>query len=282
MTRKLVQAGHRRTVTPAELKRQLAAEKLENQRKDELIAALQAKVPEEVCPLSDDWTKVDGPELLYVFGDDAKTQAAITQVVNDGQTLYQVTASTKTAFFADLEDAGFQGERWVKPTKAKDVPVVIRKTFESEEQDVGQQPPRELKSEGPASEALDRPSVIVPVGKVYTEDKMELLRFMEEELTVLMHETTNEQDVDIPCVQNDGLTQYFVRGLEQTVKRKFVEILARCKKTSYTSQMYKDADGGDAYRYPSHTAIMFPFSVIHDPSGDRGRVWLRNILNEKG
>ena len=282
-------------VSQAELKRQIAALKLVSREQVDTIASLQQATPDveqlEPILLRDRCTSVLGAESgkpgYYLDGDEETAKAAITKVdQGEGEILYQVSLlgnSKKTAYFGELEDAGEQGERWITPTKrAIDTPVSIRKIFESEEQDIPQQETREMKSTGPAKDALDQASVIIPAAKVYSADKMEMMRFMEEELQVMVHETTNDQDVPIPCIQNDGLSQYFVRGVEQTVKRKFVEILGRCKTTRFGLEKYLDAVGADAYRYPPQTALTYPFSVMQDPSGERGRIWLKQLISEEG
>lgn len=161
---------------------------------------------------------------------------------------------------------------------AKDTPAIIRNHFEPEEHQVGQDNPRELKSTGPASEALE-PALIEPVDRPVSTDKLEMLRFMEEEVLVMVHETTNEQDVPIPEVTNDGKNQFFIRGEEQLVKRKFIEILARCKKTAFSQRLQKDGAGNDTYVQIPHTALMYPFSVLQD-NNPRGRDWLKAILSE--
>lgn len=180
----------------------------------------------------------------------------------------------------DLVGEGLEDitDKFTQGMDAQHVPAVLRKSFETEEQTVGQDHIREMNSTGPANESL-QPAVIQPVGKVYSKEKMEMLQFMEDVLTVRVHETTNEIDVPIPVVYNDGRSQYFIRGSEQEVKRKFIEILARCKKTAFTQELYEDGDGNKGYRYIPHTANVYPFSVLRDPD-PRGSDWLRNILSE--
>src|SRR3990167_3589588 len=155
-----------------------------------------------------------------------------------------------------------------------------RQYFETEEHKVGQDSVRRMKSRGPAREALE-PTIVEPVDRPVSKEKLAMLAFMEEELTVMVHESTNPFDDPFPKIQNGGdrNTQYFIRGEKQKVKRKYVEVLARAKKTTRGNEKYKDGNGDDAYRYPSHTALMYPFVVIEDPN-PRGRAWLEAILQE--
>ena len=157
-------------------------------------------------------------------------------------------------------------------------PVVIRKALETAEQKVGQDRPRAMKSTGPAKDSLE-PSIIETVDRPVSKEKLELLRFMDDELTIRVADSTNPMDEPNPEVINGGIRQYFVRGIEQKVKRKFVEVLARAKKTAFSQELYQDGAGNSAYRQVPHTALRFDFAVLHDPS-PRGRDWLKAILAE--
>ena len=156
-------------------------------------------------------------------------------------------------------------------------PVILKDYLESEEQQVGQDHPRDMKSTGPAKDALE-PAIIVPVGRVYSPEKMEMLRFMDEQVMVLVHDSTNPTDDPIPCVWNDGRSQYFIRGVSQMVRRRFVEVLARAKRTTYTQTKERDANGNEFYRQIPHTANIYPFNVEGDSK--RGKDWLKQILAE--
>lgn len=165
-----------------------------------------------------------------------------------------------------------------KQTKAKDHPAIVRKALETSEQKVGQDNPRVMKSSGPAKASIE-PARIERVGRVVSKDKLEALAFNEEILTVLVHESTNPLDDPIPEVWNDGKVQRFIRGREQDVKRKYVEVLARAKKTAYSQSKVKDGNGDDAIVNNPMTALKYPFSVLRDPN-PRGASWLKNVLAE--
>lgn len=154
-----------------------------------------------------------------------------------------------------------------------------RKDLNASEQTVGQDRPRTLRSTGPAADALE-PQHIEPVDGPLNPEKAAALAFMEEELLVVVHDSTNDNDEPIPAVWNSGRAQYFIRGQHQRVKRKFVEVLARLKITKYTQRLEKDGAGNDTYKNIPHTALRFPFSVIEDPSGQKGADWLKRVLAE--
>jgi hypothetical protein len=141
---------------------------------------------------------------------------------------------------------------------------------------IGQDGPREMPSTGPAR---IEPSEIETVDHPVSKSKLEALAFNEEILTVLVHDSTNVNDDPVPYVINGGRRQAFIRGREQQVRRKYVEILARMKRTTFTQEKFKDSQGIDGIRNIPHTGLVYPFQVIHDPSPN-GRRWLQAILDE--
>ena len=102
------------------------------------------------------------------------------------------------------------------------------------------------------------------------------LAFMEELVEVEVHESTDpnaELIVDLYC---NGTPQRFIRGQAQTVKRKFVQILAQTRPTAVTSSVRKEGDQV-FNRVNKHTAMRYPFRVVRDDN-PRGRDWLRQVL----
>jgi hypothetical protein len=283
----------RKVTSAAELKRQVTAMKLEMAQKDEKIASLENLTePAEpnLSPLSERWEPVlgdvgEGEAIYFLDGnDEAEAAGWISRIEQDaGVTLFQVEVGPRVAYFSDILDASEQGERWadIKAGKIyvpKNNPAIIRDRYESQDNVTGQDVPRKMASTGPAKDSLE-PAYIQPVDRPVSLEKMEMLAFMEEEVEVMVHDTTDPQAVPIPCFWNDGISQYFIRGKHQTVKRKFVEILARCKKTTFTQETYKDANGAECYKQIPHTALMFPFSLEDDPN-PRGRDWFRAVQAE--
>lgn len=165
-----------------------------------------------------------------------------------------------------------------KTTAAEKVPPVrsTRGDIEAEEH-VRDGRPRVLSSDGPARQALD-PVYVEVVEKPVSKDKLDMLAFMEEPVRILVHDTTDPTAEPLPQVINDRSSQFFIRGQEQTVKRKFIEVLARAKKTTYSQEKFTDANGNESYRNIPHTALRFPFQVIEDT--ERGKAWLKAILSE--
>lgn len=111
-------------------------------------------------------------------------------------------------------------------------------------------------------------------------DYLSQLAFMEEKVTVVVHESTNTNDDPMPMVAVNGVNQYFVRGQEQLVKRKFVEVLARAKPEAVMTNVEVRSVGAEPInRVLRNRAHKFPFSVVQDKN-PRGRSWLTALLNE--
>lgn len=150
-------------------------------------------------------------------------------------------------------------------------PVRSTRQFLDAEEHVGQSRPRVLPSKG---KATLEPTEVIPVETPVSQDKLAALAFNEEVVTILVHESTNPTDEPMPEVWVDGRAQRFLRGHEQPVKRKYVEALARAKKTTYSQVKLPDNAG---YKNVPHTALRYPFSVTQD-ANPRGRDWLKAIL----
>jgi hypothetical protein len=181
-----------------------------------------------------------------------------------------------------MELIKIQGE--MLKSMAKNNPVRVPEGYDTRDNEVGQSETRIMESTGPAELSLSPPEFKVVGDKQYSPDKLATLAFMEEELTIRVMDSTNENDVYIPAVYNDGRAQYFVRNMEQTVKRKYVEVLARAKKTTYSQQKATNFNGDEYYKNIPHTALVYPFQVISDPSGvtqdSKGYQWLKAIQLE--
>ena len=157
------------------------------------------------------------------------------------------------------------------------MPRVTAAQLDSTDQKVGQDRPRKMKSTGPAKESLE-PALIEPVERPVKKDHADRLAFNEEKIEVMVHESTDKNAEAVVEVFVNGIPQRFVRGQTQAVKRKFVEALARAKRTAYSQEKVMD-NGIESYRNVPHTALGYPFSVVRDPN-PRGADWLKSVLAE--
>lgn len=105
---------------------------------------------------------------------------------------------------------------------------------------------------------------------------LDAMAFMEEPVKIMVHESTDENAQPVVDVYCNGVPQRFVRGMEQVVKRKFVQILINARTTSVRTRT--GVEGGNVVnQLTRHTAVRYPFSVIEDRN-PRGGAWLRESL----
>lgn len=112
---------------------------------------------------------------------------------------------------------------------------------------------------------------------IANKDAFELEKFMNEPVSILVHESTDENTVMAIPLGVSGTIQWVVRGVEMTVKRKYVEVLARARTTVYKQSQAK-FDITDSRPEPK-TAMSYPFSVVKDNA--KGASWLREIINQR-
>lgn len=158
---------------------------------------------------------------------------------------------------------------------AKNNQVFAGRAIDAQEH-VTQETPRVLKSTGDARDALERRGVQI-VEKPVDEEKLAMLAFMEEPVTVHIHTTSDKEAEQVFEVFNNGQREVFKRGETKTVKRKFVNELATRKATTYVNQRKRDAEGVQQEVYVPTSALRYPFSVVSDPH-PRGADWLKATL----
>lgn len=117
------------------------------------------------------------------------------------------------------------------------------------------------------------------IDKVVAGDNIALEAFMHEPVTIMIHESTDENDVDLVQVWVNGIPSFFQRGQPTIAKRYVVERLARAKRTSYTQTIDERLGESMNNLKPRH-ALKYPFSVIEDKN-PKGAAWLRQILAER-
>ena len=107
-------------------------------------------------------------------------------------------------------------------------------------------------------------------------EEAELEAFMNEMVTIRMHQSVVEGALQVETVALNGVNMPILRGINQPIKRKYVEILAQAKTGQFTQVQANPADLSDISMV-ERNSLAYPFEVIHDPS-PRGRAWLENIL----
>ena len=109
---------------------------------------------------------------------------------------------------------------------------------------------------------------------------LETEQFMNEMVTIMIAETSDDDDADkLVQVSVNGRNQFFVRGNPQAVRRCYVERLARMKKTGF-SQNLDTLDESKFNMMKARSVLRHPFTVIEDRN-PRGSAWLRAVLSER-
>lgn len=114
-------------------------------------------------------------------------------------------------------------------------------------------------------------SLASPTISEYVKD----LKFMEDELTISVGETTDPNAENPVACSVNGEKRVFTRGEIYKVARKFVDSLIKVEDRVKTVQ-FKDGDGVDQTRVDKVPALKYVVSVHHDPAGETGRRWFQH------
>ena len=102
--------------------------------------------------------------------------------------------------------------------------------------------------------------------------------FMNEPVTILVNPSQDPDEPQLVQVGVNGVNQFMPRGVPIAVKRKYVEVLARAKRTDFAQKL--DERLGEAMNHlRAMHSLRYPFSVISDPSPNGG-AWLTGVLAE--
>lgn len=107
---------------------------------------------------------------------------------------------------------------------------------------------------------------------------MDDIAFMEEEMEIIVMETSDENAENPVTVGNQGIFKQFYRGQPTVAKRKFVDCLI-VKTGRVTTPKIKNNAGEDAFAIRQQSAHKYPFSVLQDRN-PKGAEWLRRRMAE--
>ena len=163
-----------------------------------------------------------------------------------------------------------------KEIKAINNPVIITKTHNVMEQQIGQDgPPLEFVGD---ESRIEMPRPMATDGPEF-KTKMDRAAFMNEIVDVHIHDTSEKNaDGKIGVAVNGEACSMF-RGQNYSIKRYFVEALVRAKPISYGNVEYTTNTGERAVKYPQSTGLRYPFDVVRDHN-PCGRAWLNALLAE--
>lgn len=158
-------------------------------------------------------------------------------------------------------------------------PVIINRALETAEQQVGQDGTRTLKSTGEARKALSRKQSEVIDDRPVDAEKLAMMTFMAEPVTIRIATTTDKNAEQVFEVNINGKLEFFRRGETKTVSRNFVDRLARLKTTIYSQREVINHEGIKDIVYDEHTGLKYDFAVVRDDH-PRGAEWLKHVLAE--
>jgi len=107
---------------------------------------------------------------------------------------------------------------------------------------------------------------------------MDYERFMNQILTIHVHDAGGPEDSDFCEVTVNGEYKLIVRGETADIKRCHAEVLARAKHMRVVQKKVTQNDGSIGYEERAVLKHTYPFSVIHDPAGRRGADWLKQLF----
>ena len=154
---------------------------------------------------------------------------------------------------------------------------MAKKGFDPLNVQVGQDREKEISVDGKAE--VTKETVIEPVEGPDLEDQVELERFMNEIVEILVYEPFEEGEQKVVQLSVGGRNQFVPRGVPTKVKRKYVEVLARAKKVTVSANGVKDPNGEARNIVRFGHGLQFPFQVLNDPNPN-GPAWLRKVLAE--
>ena len=110
-------------------------------------------------------------------------------------------------------------------------------------------------------------------------EKIEMLKFMEEPVTIHILDSADKNADQIFQVSVNGRTKLFERNKTYTVKRKYVETLLRARPVQYTQKKLdvRDvSDGVNAYKDVGRRGLRYPFTIVEDKN-PRGIEWFKHV-----
>lgn len=162
----------------------------------------------------------------------------------------------------------------IESRMARNVPAFNSQRLEIDNEMVGQAGSRKFDDEGSLSDMINE-----KLDEDHLKKKADELAFMNEIVTISINTTTDRFADKVIFVEVNGeKSPPMVRGEPVKVKRYFVENLLLAKQTVYQSVERVDRDGVRVIEYPHDTGLRYPFSIIHDPSGEKGVRWATQLM----
>lgn len=165
--------------------------------------------------------------------------------------------------------------------KAKNSPIVKSGAMESQEIEISGSS-REI--DIGIARAGGLPQAELEVEPVYDPAKLDMEKFMAEELVVTIHAPANKEEAQAVYVGHPLTAEHErwkPRNRPIRLKRYEVDILIRAKGTKVEQRKgVQDEEGFEGYREFETARLEYPFRVESDPSGEVGRRWLATELSK--
>ncbi len=159
-------------------------------------------------------------------------------------------------------------------TMAKNNPVAPTRHFEASELDLGQPTGAARFVEKDGAQVLVHAEEEDEVEIISTEKAADLM-FNEELLTVHILNTSEKDAQKVFEINVCGESEIFRRGETKTVKRKFVEGLARAKPINYENREYRGDDNLTHMEQVAEKGLRYPFALVKPSQIDES--WLAHI-----
>lgn len=166
-----------------------------------------------------------------------------------------------------------------RASNAIDNPVFSSGKLDSSQEDIGQTPTRKIIT-GEKSVELSPQSIVV-ADRVYDNEKMAMLAFFNEPVTIRIATTTDKTAEKVFEINVNGNPKLFRRGGTYTVPRYYVDRIMRMKQTVYGQEEVVNSEGVKTITYPSQTALKYDFVIEHD-ANPIGKSWEKAVLAERG
>lgn len=157
-------------------------------------------------------------------------------------------------------------------------PSGIRST---QDEEVGQQPDRVLRSTGDASEALDRQNLAMVSDSPMDAEWIANMAFMAEMIEIRIPESTDEQAEHVFEININGRMFFFRRGENKVVPRYVADHMLRMKQTRYSQKEVVNSEGIKDIVHPSRTNLKYDLMIIRDgnPLSDK---WYKFTIGQRG
>jgi hypothetical protein len=124
------------------------------------------------------------------------------------------------------------------------------------------------------------PQIEVAPAREFGDDKLAYEKFMQDLVVIRLTEPTDENAPTHAMVGSNGEQLWLPRGPVLRIPRRFVENLAHSQSTRVSTKMNHDPNKDDAMDVRRTTTPDYPFAVLQDPAGQKGREWLRRVVRE--